>query len=777
MDYPRSDASLTRDELLSSALNFIDAAVFVLDSAHRISFYNSAAHKLFGAAPADGEWAVWERQIGLYLAEEADRLNRPCPQPHLPWNLALEGKQITPAVYFLKNKHHRLGLWLEFKAGPERNQDGDIERVFISARNISARRRAEQAMRKARRISRVLFEENRAAILQTTVDGRIAGCNKSFARMLGYSGPDEVCSLRSSELHVPGQRERLITDLIRMRSISEVELELRRKDGSRGFVIASIQLLAPEPGQMEESIITTMIDVSEHRRAEQARARLEHRFEEFMRHLPGMAFIKDQAGRYVFFSESALNIFGFQPEDVIGKTADEVWPPTLAARACKHDERVLAEGKPAWEIEDIPVKGVTHRFTMYKFPIPNDESTLVGAVGVDETERLKLETRLQESERMEAIGRLAGGIAHDFNNLLTVISGYTQMLQDGIARQAAADKLQVYVTELLSAGGRATKLTDQLLAFGRRQAVRPERLDLRGQLAITESMLQRLIGEHIELNVEKSEAPCFIYADPGQMESVIVNLAANARDAMPLGGRLTIRTEPACQLPEGIPAGNWVLLEFDDTGIGIEPELRQRIFEPFVTSKPKGKGTGLGLSMVYGIVKQAGGEIAVDSELGEGTTFQLFFPACNEAAEEPPRPKSKAAQKAPRGTESILVVEDEPTVRDLVKAMLERLGYHTIVANGPKQALLLYKEAREAKRPIDLLLTDVIMPQMSGRELARIVRRITPTMKILYMSGYTADEIATHGVQDVPMLLRKPFTAEALGHRVRDAINSPVTTC
>jgi two-component system cell cycle sensor histidine kinase/response regulator CckA len=246
---------------------------------------------------------------------------------------------------------------------------------------------------------------------------------------------------------------------------------------------------------------------------------------------------------------------------------------------------------------------------------------------------------------------------------------------------------------------------------------------------------------------------------------------------MPLGGRLTIRTQPAEQLPEGVPAGEWVLLEVDDTGTGIEPEMRQRIFEPFFTSKPRGKGTGLGLSMVYGIVKQAGGEIAVESELGSGTTFQLFFPACKEPAEEPTQVRRKPARRTPRGTESILVVEDEPTVRDLVKAMLDRLGYQTIVADGPKEALRLYKEACETKRVIDLLLTDVIMPQMSGRELARIIRRITPTMKILYMSGYTADEIATHGVQDVPMLLRKPFTADALGQRVREAINAPVAPC
>jgi PAS domain S-box-containing protein len=768
-------------ELLSSALNFSDLAVFVITQVthqeRRFDLYSATAEKMFGPQGDAAEFQGWERDSGLYLSDDVERPSRLCKQESLPWNLAFEGKEVTATTYFVRNKQHRSGLWVEFKARPESNSDGTVRQVFVSARNISQRRRAEQAMRKARRVARVLFEENQAAIVQTTIDGRITASNKSFARMLGYAKPEEVRALRSSEIHVPGQWERLMRELIQKRSISEVEIEFRRKDGSRGRAITSVQILAPEPGELEDSIISTMIDVSGHRRAEQARVQLEQRFREFMRHLPGMAFIKDHRGCYVFFSESAMKMLGFLEKDVVGKTDLELWPADIAERLRKHDEDVRAQGKAIHAVEDIPVQGITHRFTIYQFPIPNEDATMIGGVGVDETERLKLETRLQEAERMEAIGRLAGGVAHDFNNLLTVISGYAQMLQEGIAKDQTPQKLQVYVGELLAAAKRATNLTDQLLAFGRRQSVKPQRIDLSAQVAVTERMLERVIGEHIELRVEKSTEPCFIRADPGQMESVIVNLATNARDAMPLGGRLTIRTQPAGPLPEGVPPGEWVLLEVDDTGTGIEPEMRQRIFEPFFTSKPRGKGTGLGLSMVYGIVKQAGGEIAVESELGEGTTFQLFFPACKEAAEAPAQAKRKAARRTPRGTESILVVEDEPTVRDLVKTMLDRLGYQTIVADGPKEALRLYKEACEMKRDIDLLLTDVIMPQMSGRELARIIRRMTPTMKILYMSGYTADEIATHGVQDVPMLLRKPFTADALGQRVREAINAPVAPC
>ena len=771
LDHPLSDARPVSEELLLSALNFIDCAILVIDASRRFVFYNSAAEKLFGPRPDAAGFEEWEQAAGIYPLEDSERPSRLYKRDHMPWNMALDGKEVTATTYFLRNKQHRSGLWLEFKARSQSNQ------VFVSARNISARRRAEQAMRKARRIARVLFEESQASIVQSTIDGRITACNKSFARMLGYSNPEEVRALSISEIHVAGQRKRLMRELVQTRSIGEIELELRRKDGTRACAIASMRILPPEPGEMEDSIITTMIDVSGHRRAEQVRLQLEHRFQEFMRHLPGMAFIKDQSGKYVFFSESAMKMLGFSAGDVIGKTDQELWPAEIAERLRKHDEEVLALGKPIGAVEDIPVQGITHRFTIYQFPIPNEDNTMIGGVGVDETERLKLETRLKEAERMEAIGRLAGGVAHDFNNLLTVISGYGQMLQEGIAKELPAPKLQLYAGELLAAGKRATNLTDQLLAFGRRQTVKPQRLDLHEQVAVTERMLERVIGEHIELKVEPSAAPCFIRADPGQIESVIVNLAANARDAMPLGGRLTIRTGPASQLPEGVPPGEWMVLEVRDTGVGIEPELRQHIFEPFVTSKPRGKGTGLGLSMVYGIVKQAGGEIAVETELGSGSSFQLFFPACIDVAEPPAPPRRKAVRRSPRGTESILVVEDEPAVRDLVKTMLEKLGYQTIVADGPKEALRLYKEACELKQGFDLLLTDVIMPQMSGRELARIVRRMAPTMKILYMSGYTADEIATHGVQDVPMLLRKPFTAEALGHRVREAIDSLVTPC
>lgn len=760
-----------RQDLSWSTLDLLDCAAFVLESTRRVLIYNSAMENLFGPRPEPETFSEWEAECGLFCEDAQKRPGRKCDPANLPWNAVLNGLPELKTVLFLKNAQHRSGMWVEVIARP--HPGPGPARVFVSLRDISARRRAQHAMRRARRLSRVLFEDSDVSIVQTTIDGRILLFNKSFARMLLYE-PEEIPSLLITQSYVAGVRERLISELKARGSLSIYPLELRRKDGARLYVLAFMRMLDPEPGGLEPTIVATFVDITALQRSEFARVQLEQRFEDFMRYLPGVAFIKDENGKFVFVNENALRMLGLELKDVVGKTDFELWPSDVAERLKRQDEEVLALNKAVAHTQDIPVQGSTHRFMLHNFPIPHDDQIMIGGVGVDETERSKLETRLQESERMEAIGRLAGGVAHDFNNLLTVISGYAQMLQDAIAREQSPAKLQGYVNELLAAGQRATNLTDQLLAFGRRQVIRPQRIDLREQVRATERMLRRLIGEHIQLTVETSAKSCAIHADPGQIESVIINLAANARDAMPLGGRLTIRTEPATVLPEGVPERDWILLEVEDTGMGIEPEMRARIFEPFFTSKPKGKGTGLGLSMVYGIVKQAGGEIAVESELGSGTTFQLFFPAVSEAEPEPPRPKSRPAKTAPNGTETILVVEDEPTVRQLVKAMLEKYGYRPVVAEGAKEALRIFKELRESSTVIDLLLTDVIMPQMSGRDLARIVRRTAPNMKILYMSGYTADEIATHGVQDAPMLLRKPFNAESLAARVREAIDSPV---
>jgi two-component system cell cycle sensor histidine kinase/response regulator CckA len=368
---------------------------------------------------------------------------------------------------------------------------------------------------------------------------------------------------------------------------------------------------------------------------------------------------------------------------------------------------------------------------------------------------------------MEALGRLAGGVAHDFNNLLTVISGYGQLALESLG-DAPPPRVASYIQETLNSSRRASGMTGQLLAFSRRQAVQPRVLDLGDLLRNTEPLLRRMIGEHVDLTVHCGHEPCPIRADAHQMEQVLMNLTWNARDAMPLGGLLEI----ACGvLPQPLERPGFaplrVVLDVRDNGIGMDEATKARMFEPFFTSKDKGKGTGLGLSTVYGVISQAGGDIDVESEPGEGSRFRIYFPMAEGEVEEPPPLPNVAT---PVGLETVLLVEDEPGVRALVEAVLKKLGYKVLVADCGEAALGIWEDYPGT---IDILLTDVIMPRMGGGELAHQLREINPGLKILFMSGYTDDMIASHGIlAGETQLIQKPFTAEALGRKLRSVLDA-----
>jgi signal transduction histidine kinase/CheY-like chemotaxis protein len=384
------------------------------------------------------------------------------------------------------------------------------------------------------------------------------------------------------------------------------------------------------------------------------------------------------------------------------------------------------------------------------------------------------EEQLRQSQKLEAIGTLAGGVAHDFNNLLTVILSYTELT---IAELGPDSPLHADLAQVTQAAIRASNLTKQLLAFSRKQVLQPTVFDVNAVVAGVEKMLQRVIGEDIDLRTVKQTPLARVKADAGQIEQVIMNLAVNARDAMPRGGRLTIETanvelgagDP--DRPEVMRPGRWVLLVVSDTGIGMDEATRARIFEPFFTTKEPGKGTGLGLSMVYGIVKQSGGFIWVASEPGRGTAFKIYLPSVEELGEWVGPGEN---QGAPRGSETILLVEDEAPVRVLARRCLEGSGYRVLEASGPDEALGL---AARHDGPIHLLLTDVVMPHVDGRELAERLGRERADVRVLYMSGYTDDAIVHHGVLDPgTQLLQKPFTPVSLAQKVREVLDQPRQT-
>jgi two-component system, cell cycle sensor histidine kinase and response regulator CckA len=388
----------------------------------------------------------------------------------------------------------------------------------------------------------------------------------------------------------------------------------------------------------------------------------------------------------------------------------------------------------------------------------------------ERTERRRLEEQLQQSQKMEAIGRLAGGVAHDFNNLLTIITGYSQFILDGMP---ADDSVRTHVNQIKEAGDRAASLTRQLLAFSRKQVLAPRMLDLNGVVGGIDQMLRRLIGEDIDLATVKFPGLWLVEADPGQIEQVIMNLVVNARDAMPHGGRLTIETANV-DIDDSYPGrhpvvvpGQYVMLAVSDTGAGMTQEVKSRIFEPFFTTKGHGKGTGLGLSTVYGIVKQSGGYIWAYNEPGKGTTFKIYLPVSEGDIEEAKRAEERV--HATGGSETVLVVEDNDSVRNFVRSVLESKGFTLLQASGSEDAL---KMIENHAGPIHLLLTDVVMPRMSGPELAARLAPLHPEAKVLYMSGYTDNAIVHHGVLDPGThFLQKPFVPETLTRKIREVLD------
>jgi PAS domain S-box-containing protein len=407
--------------------------------------------------------------------------------------------------------------------------------------------------------------------------------------------------------------------------------------------------------------------------------------------------------------------------------------------------------------------------------VRNDEGEVVAydMIAEDVTQRRVLEEQLRQSQKMEAIGRLAGGVAHDFNNLLTIILGFTDLVMNGLSED---DPLRSHLADVRQAGESAADLTRQLLAFSRQQVAQPRVVELSDVLMDTDKMLRRLIGEDIALKTALAKTSARVFADRGHLEQVVLNLAVNARDAMPNGGRLTLEVQTAViddaysQLRQPFAPGRYVMLAVSDTGIGMDEDTLEHLFEPFFTTKDRGKGTGLGLATVYGIVKQAGGYIWVYSEVGLGTTFKVYLPQVDHAVA-PSERVGPGPARAQQGTETVLVVEDDAMVRDLTCRILEMNGYTVIPASGGDDAIA---QAVSREERIHLMVTDVVMPGMSGRDLARRMIEHRPDVKVLYVSGYTNDAVVHHGILEPNIaFLQKPFATSQLLETVRSVLDDP----
>ncbi|HSS98494.1 MAG TPA: PAS domain S-box protein [Terriglobales bacterium] len=679
-----------------------------------------------------------------------------------------DGELIYEIVGF-KGTHR----WLQTHATPLRDKKGTIRAALAITRDITQQKKAEDELRASETKFRALFEHSSDAVALFDKDWKVVFCSTSIERILGvrpedvighdaleWVHPDDRAPVGKTYMHVLSHPGETVTARVR----------LRAKNGSWKVIERNITNLLDDPNI--GAIVNNVRDITEKVRIDEALRGSEERFAKAFQSSPLPVLITTwEEARFQDVNDAALELSGYSREDVIGRTVDELnlWgsPEDRAAFY-----QVLQESRQVKALQSTfrTRKGEIRHVELFADTIELDGVSCLLTIARDTTESLKLEAQFRQAQKMDAIGRLAGGVAHDFNNMLAVIVGYVQLLQD---RVESIDSAQKHIEQIRKACERAAGLTRQLLAFSRKQIVQPRILNLNIIVNNLSKMLLRVIGEDITLSMVPGIPMGSIKADLGQIEQVLMNLIINARDAMPNGGRIIIETSNA-ELKENhaqhrptVVGGSYVMLSVSDTGTGMDEPTMARIFEPFFTTKGSGKGTGLGLSMVYGIVKQSNGYIWVASEPGKGATFKMYFPRVNE------EPDALVAQTfeppIAGGSETILVVEDDPSLCELVVALLEESGYKVLEALDAKEALDIARK----KKNIKLLLTDVIMPTMSGTELAKEISKLRPDIKVLFMSGYSGDLVTSHGILEAATnLVEKPFTKHTLLSKVRAVLDN-----
>ena len=521
-----------------------------------------------------------------------------------------------------------------------------------------------------------------------------------------------------------------------------------------------------------------IIDITARKQAASQCRAAEEKYRTLVEQLPAVSYTAEfgAQGRWHYVSPQVESLLGFRREEWLGDS--ELWfrqlHPDDRDRVLVEEIRCRDQGETFHTEYRLLARDGRVLWFRDSAVIVSDEATgkkILHGLMLNITERKTLEERFFQSQKMEAVGRLAGGIAHDFNNLLTAILGYSEIM---IRRSDIDDSLRRNATEVQNAANRAATLTRQLLAFSRKQTMQPRILNLSNAVADIEKMLRRLIGEDISLHTIHGAGVGCVKIDPTQIEQVIVNLAVNARDAMPEGGKMTIEIanvtldEKFAEEHTGIQPGDYVMMGISDTGVGMDETVKAHLFEPFFTTKGQGKGTGLGLATCYGIITQSGGHIVVDSQAGQGANIKIYLPRV--AAEAEQLPQSQEFLTLPTGTETVLVAEDEPGVRDLAVGMLRDLGYRVLEASNGNDGKRVAQQYSEWK--IDLLFTDVVMPRMDGKQLAEWFREARPETKVLFTSGYTPDETVLRGIEENRIeFLEKPFTPAALARKIRAVLD------
>ncbi len=649
---------------------------------------------------------------------------------------------------------------------------GGTERVLVCAQDITDRKRVQQALQQSEKQYRSLFNSIRDAILVADTNRRIIGYNQAFIDLFGYPS-EEILGKNTRVIY--GNKEEYdrmaeaIQDHIGDPSFLHT-IEYKKKDGSVFPGETSVFYLLDDEGNIS-GFIGLIRDISERVRAEEA-MRLRTRAIESA--IDGIAIL-DEKETYVYLNLSHAQLYGYdRPEELIGKS----WRVLYNENELKRFDREIMpdfrkQGFWRGEATGLKKDGTVFPQEISLTSLPDNGLICVVRDISDRIHALNrqkdLEAQLNQSQKMESVGRLAGGVAHDYNNMLNVIIGYTEMALD---KTGPDDPLYGDLAEVLSAARRSADITRQLLGFARRQTTDPKVMDLNDTVGGTLKMLRRLIGEDIDLSWQPGPGDMSVFMDPSQVDQILANLCVNARDAIDGVGKVTIETGHVrfdgeyCLDHAGFIPGDFIMLAVSDDGCGMDKTTVENVFEPFFTTKGVGKGTGLGLSTVYGIVKQNNGFINVYSEPEKGTAIKIYLPP--QSREQGPE-KAKETRETPVGKgETVLIVEDEPSILTLVQRFLKRLEYNVLTASTPKNAAAV---AEEHDGRIDLLITDVVMPGMNGRELAENLRTRYPRIKVLFMSGYSANAIAHHGVLDPGVnFIQKPFTNQDLAVKVKEAL-------
>jgi two-component system, cell cycle sensor histidine kinase and response regulator CckA len=750
-------ASEERLRLICDEANDI---IFTLDLEGRYTYLNSAAEMVGGY----GRGELLGRHFTELVVPEQARLVR----ERFSRKLAGLEENSCYEVDYVARDGRRIAL--EINSLPFR-EGGRVAGVLGIARDVTERRLADTALRESEEHYRLLFDHNPHPMWVYDVEtlGFVA-VNSSAVRHYGYTR-EEFLSMTLADIRPSGEVAGLMMRLRESEGRDHVSRPSvhRKRDGE----VIHVDITSHEmPVEGRRCRVVLAHDVTQRVRAEEALRESEERLRAQYRGLPVPTYTWRREGDDLVlrdFNDAAGVLTHGRAAALVGRRASEIYaerPDIL------EDFRRCSEGRE-----------VVSRETLYRMASTGEEKYLriayafvppdvVMAHVEDITERRALEEQFRQAQKLESVGRLAGGVAHDFNNLLTAINGYADLLLRSPSVEGAQ---RGRVSEIRRAGERAAGLTRQLLAFSRKQVLQPKLLDLNLIVSDTETMLRRMIGEDVQLHTNLAPGLHAVRADPGQVEQVLMNLAVNARDAMPGGGHLTIETrnvsldEAYAGRHVAVRPGDYVMMAVSDNGVGMDEATRRQIFEPFFTTKEAGKGTGLGLSTVYGIVKQSGGNVWVYSEVGEGTTFKIYLPRDGqEAAAE--RGGGQAPEALPSGDETVLLVEDDETVREMTKEALELSGFVVVAAGHGEEAL---RVCREHRGPIDILLTDVVMPQMGGRTLVeRLAEAGRRDLPVIFMSGYTDDAVVRHGIlrEDVNFI-QKPFTPDVLVRKIRAVLD------